>query len=192
MAVGDIYGMTLMGKVFGNDVQCNFHYRQTDPVSGDPMTFLAQGWESQVGPLFVACVTNQYSCSEIKVRQMGTPVGTIVTVALTGTQTGENIPLNAPPIVSYKTNLIGRRYMGRVFLPPCNEANYNGENVITGQLTAMQTFGLASLVVTNPGPAPAFELVIYHKDDNTGTTVTQAIARPTPGNQRRRRPGVGS
>lgn len=192
MAVGDIYHMTLMGTVFGNDVQSNFHYRQVAPVAGDPMTFLATEWETQLGMLWANMITVNYSVPEIKIRQTGTPVGTIVTSSIAGQQTGENIPLNCPPIIAYKTALIGRRYMGRVFLPPCNEANYNGVNVVTAQLLLMETFGLASLAVVNPGPAPAFELVIYHKDTNTGTTVVNAIPRTTPGNQRRRRPGVGS
>lgn len=69
----------------------------------------------------------------------------------------------------------------------------NAGTLIASYITAMQTFADDALIVTEPILGnPEFELVIFHDDTNTGTTVTTGVPRSELATQRRRRLGVGN
>jgi len=51
------------------------------------------------------------------------------TFPVAGTDTGNSLPPNSATLLSIRTEKIGRSYRGRMFLPPCSEADSAGNMV---------------------------------------------------------------
>lgn len=196
MAVGDIFKLAVVGR-FGTGQQFvnTFHFRQILSGGTNPAQDLAQGFEQQAMAEYLDLISNAYVVDTIEVRQKtGTPLFAYDEPSgASGVITGDPLPPQVSPLISWRTAEVGRRNRGRSYIPAPAEVNQNAGVLTAGYLALVQSFADEMLTINEPILGnPEFELVIFHDIDDTATTVTEGIPRPTLMTQRRRRVGVGS
>lgn len=121
----------------------------------------------------------------------GTPTGDLLgeaNTSVTGTVVDSSPPSNCSVLVSKQTALGGRKYRGRMFLPPChlNEGAVDAAgNILTSPLGVIQGYintTLGALVVANWQP------VLFHQGTSPPdpTPITALTAQSLIATQRRR------
>lgn len=195
MALNDIYKASLVGA-FGTGQQFvnTLHYRQVLVGLANPVEELAAQIEAIVLPELVQILPNPYIVFTVEIRQVtGSPLeGTDLPVNAQGVVTGDPLPSQVCPLVSWRTGLLGRANRGRMYLPAPVEGAQVAGQLSTTFMANVQTVADSMLSLSVLGDE-AFIAVIYSADNNpTGLPITTAVVRQDLATQRRRRIGSGS
>ena len=191
MTTGDIWRVAVQGFVLTDQIVNVFHYQDigTTPVS--PLE-VATGWESEVLPLYAACLHASWVADLIGVRLVTDPsIGIDYAITDTGDRGLERLPPMDAALISWRTAFFGRSYRGRTYLAPVSEQDSNGGFLQPAYQLVMQAF-VDGAIEYSPGVGQALHLNIWSPTLSLGTPVTNGLVRPIMGTQRRRRPGVGS
>lgn len=198
MAVGDVFRFAVIGNNQGIDELVNVHhYVQTSAGGDDEGVDLIDAWVANVMPSFLDTFSELCSLVGFQVRNINQPeFGTDYSLPASenGTLTGEMVPPQVAPVISWRTGLIGRRRRGRSFGWPINEGSQNaGQMSLTLQALLTE---YANDALAFAGGA-AYEKVIYSNIEGATppvlvTTVNSVVVDVILGSQRRRKPGVGS
>lgn len=202
MAIGDVYKLAVVGAFgLGQEFVNTFHYRCEDAGAGDFPSDLALSWQLTALPNYLDLLMDSSLVVQIEVRQVtGSPLASNdLVINETGANSGEQLPPQVCPLVSWRTGLIGRRNRGRSYLPAPPENIQDAGALTTGFLESIQTFADSCKLLTGGGFGD-WQLVIYGKanpdaepplDENI-VPVTTALVRRDLATQRRRRVGAGS
>lgn len=196
MAIGDVFRLSVVGRFgLGQQFVNVFHYEQTDTVVGNPAEALAAEFSSQALPSYLSLIPSSNVVDTVEVRQVtGTPLNAFDNpINDPGGLSGEQLPPQVAPLISWRTALVGRRNRGRTYIPAPTEPQQVAGTLIATYVTAMETFidDVQSLVNALTS-TENFHLGIFHSDDSTITPTTEGIPRTELATQRRRRLGVGS
>lgn len=128
MAVGDVFTLQVQWRLTNGTLtaQNQFHFRQTAPLLFDTEAEdLIQAFDDVARPDYQACVSGQWGIVNYVVKEQpsGLTVGEAAQPDLSGVQTGDSLPPQVAPILSFRTSQPGRSGKGRVYLPPCSETN---------------------------------------------------------------------
>src|SRR3990172_1976670 len=126
MTTGDIWRVAVQGFVLTDQIVNVFHYQDigTTPVS--PLE-VATGWESEVLPLYAACLHASWVADLIGVRLVTDPsIGIDYAITDTGDRGLERLPPMDAALISWRTAFFGRSYRGRTYLAPVSEQDSNG------------------------------------------------------------------
>lgn len=212
MATDDTFRIRTRGTLRGQALEFGVHIRFTSS-SGTPED-LAATWVATIMPGVLAASSAEVNYNEVVVADVRKAVdGGLASIVLPLTQpnpglvVGECLPNQNAIVVGLRTGRKGKRYNGRLYLPPPVEANTSNGVVTGAQLTAVQA--LAQLLVNTFGPGgtePQYQLVIYSPPtppfkpkvappvhiDTLKTPVTTHDIDQVVRSQRRRSIGVGS
>lgn len=195
MAIGDVWRMTILGEVVGQQQQNVLHYQTLIPRDGDDddlpaLILIAQEY---VAPLYEPITTAEWILREIQIRGVTHPTqGADVVIDQPGVNVGQLLPLQSAPVLSLKTGLIGRSYRGRLYLPTITEDNAQAGVIEEPFYTTLGTFGTNLLQIQRPGGQPyTAGLVVWSRKLQTATRVISAAPDPILGVMRKRRQGVG-
>jgi len=212
MATDDTFRVSTRGTLRGQSVQFGVHIRMTSGT-GTPED-LAATWVATIMPAVDAATSAEVNYNEIVVSDVRRAEdGGVSTVVLSLTQphpglvVGECLPNQNAIVVGLRTGRKGKRFSGRLYLPPPVEANTSNGLVTGTQLTAVQA--LAQLLITTfgaGGTEPQYQLVVYSPPtppyvpkpappvhtDTLKTPVTSHDVDQVVRSQRRRAIGVGA
>lgn len=196
MAVGDIYKLSAIWQTSGNAVAINsWHFQQEDALVLDtPGEDLVEAFQTEVQASYRQMVSNVYSLVRYEVRGRTDPTyGFDFDVSgVVGAITGEALPFQTAPLISWRTALIGRANRGRTYLPPTGESQASSGVLIAGFLAGMDAFIQDMLDMnTTTIEHAAWELGIYGGVTPTFKPVVSGLSRTLIATQRRRVPGVG-
>ena len=200
MAVGDIFKLAVVWKTVDerSTFVNTFHYRQENElVFDEPGEDLVQAFITDALPSYRAMVTSialvvQYSVYGITnplyvYEESPTPVAGLVS--------GEALPLQTAPIITWRTGLAGRSRRGRTYLPPTGESQQNGGVLLTSFTNLMDDFADFATVLNPLAVNPliaTWQLGVWSATYGYFNPVKSHISRSTIVTQRRRRAGVGS
>jgi hypothetical protein len=138
-------------------------------------------------------ISNQVGLEQIQVRLLdpSNPLAVDYSDGLPtyGDQTSVHEPANVTSTISWRTGLAGRKYRGRIYIPPITEASTNADDTI-GSTTVTALAAAASDLLTKLATA-ALELVVFHGETSTFTKVITFVIENILDSQRRRLPGRG-
>jgi len=101
-----------------------------------------------------------------------------------GTASGNPDVASATQTASFRTGLAGRKFRGRFYAVGLGETyTANDDSVTSPETTALSNAALA--IIANVAAA-TFQLVVFHKIDNTFTPILTAIVENLVDSQRRR------
>jgi len=199
MAIGDVARLAVENENSAQDDFINvFHYRQLALQAGGKGTLEAAtlAWLNVVYPLYAACISDKIGLRRVQTRFMplSPAVYEFIGTGEKGLQTGDAVPNQIAPIVSWRTGSVGRSYRGRTFLPPCAAQSCPGPNLAGGQLVLMDAYAQASYLVDDTlNGNGIWELVIWSETiGGVSASVQSHVIPGAPGVQKRRRQGVGS
>lgn len=189
MAQGDRFRLAVESILLGQQVVNVFHYEQVVPVLNLTMTDLAENWETNVLPLYLGLSVTGFAVNTIRIRDFNTPqAGIDYPTSGNGTQGGEAVPIQSAPIITWRTDFIGRSRRGRSYLPPPSEGNQNGGGIVAAQRTAMTDFADAAIMLLDgTGLVDYWQMVIYSRTLDSFTPVTDYTVRESIGTIRGRR-----
>lgn len=120
--------------------------------------------------------------------------------AVSGRLAGDPVPAQIAAVLSLRTDLKGRSYRGRVYLPGISELDVDMKSFNAGAITAFSTIATQLLAVFGPaGSDTQWRLAVISRWNNkvkratpVATQVTSIAVDTIPFSQRRRVFGVGS
>jgi len=212
MPVNAAYRCALNAGLDGSQMVNVFGYQQTSGNStGDTdMTQLGKAFESVVLSSMVTCWADQVSYGFLEIRRVapvGGPISGIDYAFTPGTGTVEEpaVPPSVSVVIRRKTEFLGRKYRGRIYLFGCPQTYQTNGALIAGAggvdiFQALATI-LQGTIVSGDAGAPTFRPVLLARDasitvgDNPGWRVTPIVSTLLDTilrSQRRREVGVGS
>lgn len=193
MAVGDIYRLAVRSTYNNIDDIVNvLHYRQELVVVGNPAEDLANQWATDLMTLYTALFPGAISVTDITVRPIP-PATEFFDLSLTpqaGAQPGQVLPLFSAPIITWRSDFIGRSKRGRSYLPPLSESFQDAGTIDAAVIAGMDNYAIAAMQLLELG-IPQWQLVVYSATLGSAVPVTGHVSRPLLGSQRRRKQGVG-
>lgn len=202
MAVGDIYKLSVVGTFgLGQTFVNTLHYRQ-EIFQTNPVESITTLFNSIVIPEYVQIINTATVVNTLEARQITGEeplLGFDLPVEEAGTITGQQLPPQVCPLVSWRTGFIGRRFRGRTYFPAPVEADQEAGQLTPGYQANLQTVADAMIQLTLL-TVVIFQLVIFgaaNPDvdpplDEIITPVLTAVVRQDLATQRRRRVGTGS
>lgn len=192
MSVGDTYEIALRWEQLDGTLALMnvWHFRQESAIvqptaSRDLNTAVRQG----AIPTLLPVVPNAFRTQTANIFNIDNPTeGEVVTGAfLTGTATGDVIPMQTGPLVHWLTGFRGRSYRGRSFLPPTVEASVLSQGVIEPTaLTIYADFAADLINIPATGTHGEWQLMVYSPTLNIKTVVTSFEVRGTVATLNRR------
>lgn len=133
-----VVNMTALGK----NMSVTTHWQGNSGVLPADYTTLAQQvssrWRVDIMPL-LSISANFVDVTVYDLNSEASPVYINVTgTGAPGTRTGDIAPLNCAMITTLRTNLRGRSFRGRMYIPALGELDINGDEWDAGAVTAMQ------------------------------------------------------
>lgn len=193
MAVGQVYRIAAR-STFNNvdDIVNVWHYRQELVVIGNPAEDLANQWATDLTLLYRGLFGGGVAITDLSVRPIApaTEFFDLNLGAQAGTLAGQTLPLPNAPIITWRSDLIGRRNRGRTFFPPPTENEQDGGSISAALITALTNFGDAAMQLLELG-VPQWQMVVHSEVGGTDVPVTSFVVRSIMGTQRRRKQGVG-
>jgi len=191
--IPNVAQVTVKGSLFGQDVFHVWHALCGPTPSGLDLSDIASGFSAGYGAVMPP-LSDEYSISEIVVRDLNTATGGEFTLAITPPMTGgaatASMPGGTALCVSLRTALSGRSFRGRKYFSGIPTSEVTGNSVsptfAASLLTGVATL-LASLVtVTHPVQVASPTL-------GTSSQVTTAVVTDlNVDSMRRRLTGRGS
>lgn len=196
MATGDSYKLEVIGAFnFGQQFVHSLHYRQTLDFPGSTgAEQVINAWRDDCEAAFLATVPVGSGILKFVARgilgnleQFEVPV-----TLIQGTRAGDPLPPNAPPIISWRTGLFGRRNRGRSYMPSGVETDQSAGEITVGFSNALSAYATTCQNITASVLGDTFEQVVFSKTGLVVNPVTGFIVRGTLATQRRRRLGTGA
>lgn len=193
MAVGDLHMIKILftSSLSGETLSTSIVVRQDDVVAPAIATVgddVKDWWNVALGGAAAhkSFCAPSVSLSEVQLRRV-VPVEPVIQsyttgLPIAGTAAGQSLPPSSAVVASLRTAKIGKRYRGRMYLPPVTETDSDGNllsataNTMRDQLAA---FG-ATLVVDSMTP------VVYSRVLGTGEPITAYWIDARLRDQRRR------
>lgn len=193
MAVNQIYRLAVQSTVnFADDIVNVFHYRQVLSMIGNPAEELANQWVTDVLPSYRNVIPAAIAIQTVQVRPIppATEFFDLTLPTTLGTLAGETLPLTSAPIITWKSDFIGRSKRGRSYMPPITESHQDTGVLGAGIKTLLNTFAVAAKLLP-PGGSEQWQLVIYSRTLDSAVDVTAHIVRDFLATMRSRKQGVG-
>lgn len=195
MAVGDVLQLTVVTE-YEPQVGLNVrHFIVTAETGGgatmgEIVNALATAFSAVYTPLM--SVNSTYRGAMIqKIRPLpiGNPVASGIP-AVPGTVIGDALPGQVCGLITLRTEMAGRRFRGRVYVPwPAeSDSDLNGQPTIAyvGRLNALGTAYVGSQVVVGALGTTTIQSVIFGRSTGTTTSITNIRSRQRFATQRRR------
>lgn len=200
MATGDIFKLAVVWKTVDERATFvnTFHFRQENELAVDePGKDLVDAFENFALPSYRAMVTSIARIVQYSVYGITDPLYVYEDSPLpaAGLVSGEALPLQTSPIITWRTGLAGRSRRGRTYLPPTGESQQNGGVLLASFLDLMDDFAdnvkVLNALAVNPLYS-TWQLGVWSATYQYFNPVNSHISRQTIVTQRRRRAGQGS
>lgn len=191
MAVGDIFKLVVhwVAADPGNVMINTFHYRQDLALIFDtPEEDLVQAWIADAETSYSTAVTNTMSI--VKYQVIPRPAGAVsyeVSATTVGGATGDALPYQTSPLITWRTGIPGRRFRGRSYFPPTVEANQVGGVLTLSFRNGLQAIADGLMEIGDGVNEAIWTLGVYSEIGPTFTPITAAVVNPLLATQRRRR-----
>lgn len=204
MATSDIYSLSIRGTLFNQDVVNTWGFVQTSALPGFTGQVLVDEWQAACLTAYRACLGTSVTLTTMTARDVFPENNQIAEESLpggtNGTGAGPSGSSQVAAVLTWRTNLAGRAFRGRTYLPGIPSSNISNGLIIASQLTLETTFIDAMINTFGPsGTSDNFQLGIISRFLNgverpnpVITSVQLGVPRNVPGTIRRRRIGVGS
>lgn len=194
MAVNDIYYATVNHTLgLGQKVQWGVHYLETADVGAENgAEMLAEGLALLLieGDYLDFLMSSAILDTIEVVQKVGGGSFFVFVANELGLMTGQQLPPQTAPLISFYTDNIGRDQHARIYLPPPNEVCNDAGTLDNGYQESLQIFG-ESLLFIEGSTAGEFTAIVFHKESEEFDEIAFAIAREDFKTQRRRVVGVG-
>jgi hypothetical protein len=194
MAIGDIYQVTVVGRLHGQTTNNVTHYKETQSGAGDPATKLAQQCDAFMLPAFKAFCSAEWEALYVQAQKIRpVPIELAVAVNINagaGTGGANSLPSSVAAVIKRLTVFAGRRFRGRSYIPGV-PSGFEADSKLTA--SGLSNLNSLSSDFWQPRAVAGFIWLpgVYHRANGTTTTVIDAIGTPILRNQRRRQPGKG-
>lgn len=198
MAVGDVYEVTISGRVNGEYCENIIHLREvvgaTAPIPASEVCDSALlSWAADLAPLLATSFT-KLQC--IYARRIHPTPGVAFTklIALDGEEGTDPVPAGTGLVVSWATALGGRSKRGRSYIFGIPETFQNGGNITEPCLTAFNAWVASVMAAWGPTGASDYRLCVWSALLSTSEDVVAGIVRTNLGSMRsrRQRPGTAT
>jgi len=194
MAVDDIYYVTVNHTLgLGQKIQWGVHYRESLSVGAENgAEMLAEGLTALLltGDYLEFLMDSAILDTVEAVQVVGGGNFFVNVLNELGLMTGQQLPPQCSPLISFYTTSIGRDQHSRIYLPPPNETANDAGALENGYQGSLQTFGEA-LASISGSTAGEFNQVVFHRESETSDDIAFAVVREDFKTQRRRVVGVG-
>jgi hypothetical protein len=170
---------------------CVLHYRCNADTTGIGDAAIAGTFEALWAPLVLPCMTSQAIWLGVNIQQIWPSLGVPArSQALLGPGTDGALPMSKQTtgLVTKLTNLGGRAYRGRMYIPFPSTSSTTADAVPSaGYLTKLQAIGYAVFAPAVYDGSHNFTPVLFHKAfPALSTTIVQARVGTAWATQRRR------
>lgn len=198
MAIGDIWQLTLVGRIQGQVCENVFHYRVTADAD-DPALFqgLFNFGSDQLCTLAAGFQADTFVWTSIrgqKIWPLPVRVAHDGIINIPGTNTEVALPSEVAFVITKTSFLAGRANRGRNYWTGITASSVDQVTGLFSNLFILAAAPLEEAVHLSVNSVPAggiLEPVIYHRNSHTATTIIAARSRETPRAQRRRQVGRG-
>lgn len=191
MGIGTVYRLSVVGDLNGYLHVNTFHFRQDADIPGPivPSRDIAIRWDFIMAGTYLGLFPQLYRIREYNVFvgpgspeniSVPAPAGRIG-VGIWGTAI---LPTQCCAVVTWQTDIAGRRYRGRSYLSSLTESNVTGNFLITSYRDRLQQF--ADRQIVEFGNDPEWSFVVLSRVASTSNRVISAVARDQVKTQRRR------
>lgn len=208
MALNTVFKLRTQGHLFNQAVEFGVHIQQVLASGG--ADDLAGSWEANVMPLVIAATSASVNWDRLMISDVSPGTTLTGVYGLTqpnpGAIAGDCLPGQNAALIQVRSNVKGRRYRGRFYLPGVAEAGTTNALLSGPQSVALTN--LAAQLIAFYGPAgtqTSYKLCIFSPPtppfkaptpppvhtDTLVTLATTCIADGTVRTQRRRMIGVG-
>lgn len=193
MTINDVWAVHLdfIGPGMPDPGSVNLHYRIYEdngfPTRQQTADALAAVFTGAFEAEFLALLPTTFTFLGARVRGEGAiatigsdaPRSEAGTLALAG---AEVLPVYVARVVTKRTASIGRRYQGRMYLPPAGEVHYEGPNTWASAYTTVIQQWLDEIDVIDPAATGnKARMCVYSKTYSIATDITTFIIRSKPG-----------
>lgn len=195
MAVNDIYRVTIVGNLHGQDIQTVLHYRESVTAGANGQPSLAAAVDAAFAANVLTVISSEYTYELTLAQKIYPGIPQFPTANGTGTGTGGvgggSLPTTVTAVVKKRTTLAGPRYRGRVFQAGI-PLSYEFDSTITvaGRIALLN--GWSTVLTGLVAGGYTFTPIIWHKDTLLFDDVNQLAMDLPLRVQRRREVGVGS
>jgi hypothetical protein len=112
-----------------------------------------------------------------------------VSPGIAGTNQLAEAPGSATQTISWRTGLAGRKYRGRIYAVGLSDIAIADDDRVTSPYSSV--LSQAAVELLTAVATAAFRLVVFHRADNTYTTIVSYIIESILDSQRRRLPARG-
>jgi hypothetical protein len=204
MAEADILELAIVGTLRGQQVVTTHCFVQKSVTSGFLGLDLVNEWSTGAKAAYLGAVSNDLTISLLRASDIkpGTAMRYELPLASAnqGLELANALPNQVSATITWQTNLKGRSYRGRTFMPAV-PSDWAGESVLTATAVTDYT-AYANTMMTLFGPTGSstnFQLAVVSRYLNkverpqpVATVVRSFVLRTVFSTQRRRKPGVGA
>lgn len=199
MSVNEVYraSMIFNDPLASGDIVVTSHYRTSSVIV--PISNPAEALEIAVEVVgavnndLLGLLSTTMTFTEVNVIGITDPfVGVTQVAGGTGSATGEALPMRSSPVVRLNTELRGRSFQGRMFLPTPTEINQAGGVLVPAYITAANIFIAAMQILTGATSGNTYRQTVYSRTLSTPPTIVvdnlviSSTLNATMGSQRRR------
>lgn len=193
MAIGTAYRLSAVAKAGGALHVNTFWFRQrADTPDEQPAHNLVQWWINNLEAVYCGCFPGVWQLQEYNVWvSIGSPENFTYLKIRNGALLlgGYLMPTQCTGVVTWTTDIAGRRFRGRSYIGALQEGGVNSQELRAAWVSAVEIF--AFRLVTNTSTTSAFDFVINSKKGGHTQRVTGAQVRSQVYTQRRRTAAYG-
>lgn len=206
--IGDVFRVSSVGGMFGQQIVNVFHYEQTSVNTSGiaEVESLARAFNAGVLAAIAATTSNDASWGTIESRSFVLPGTPPVGFDLSVTVPGEIDSGAAPPTVCFnvkkKTGFLGRKYRGRNYFAGIAQDAVDSGKIAVGAITTFEALkdAMAGTLTWTAGGSPTFRpiiaAIVFPDAPDVPfirkTPITQCEVDLVLRSQRRREIGVGA
>lgn len=194
MAQNDIYQVAAKGNLYGVRVVNVFHFRVDGvPSSGTEAEDIATGFEADILPEWMACVSEQFTLHCLDVRnisdQAGNPETFQITTGNVGLVEEVSLPANKVAVAALYTATYSRNGRGRKYFAGI-PAPHEADNAILQSVrsTWEQLAAVLQTVVTGGDGGGSWAHVVWSPSLESGDGVVKCVVGPQVHSLRGRTP----
>jgi hypothetical protein len=189
--VGELYNQLTVTTFFYKLLQASGTLTEADPAT------IGEEFANLIGASIVDTVADSWTLTEIEVRDPRTaPVwasGSYLT-EIQGVKEGPSLPPSVAAVITRKSELSGRRFRGRIFIPGVATSDHIDGKLTPGGFGTMQAFAddiVTTIDLAASYPGLELEPRVWSRVNQSSVKMHSAVARWILRSQRRREIGVG-
>jgi len=199
MAIGDVFEVvqTWRSGLASGDIDNVLHYtvigEEVSTTDGDLALMIANALSAAWSDELQATWSQQLTFSNVAVIGLTTPTfRRDFPFNLAGRSTQGLVSIRSAPVVTKRTDVRGRRFNGRMFLPPPTEAAQQDGSLSGDAITAINAYLAQIIEITDPSVGTV-DLSVYSRVQSeaqgqiVATLVTSLVPRAVLGTIRGRR-----